>query len=198
LRFISGQPTITRANRKRSAHYHFVAFCLTPVSSGVSASCGTLAGRLELGANLALVRAADQGQDLAAVTKMKKARILIADDHETFSAAFRKLLEPEFEVLGCVSDGRMLLKAAQELKPDVVIADISMPLLDGLDAGREIKPLLPNTRINLPQHESRLRIGTRSGPNWCFRVPPENFPSLGAAKKQSGSLWRQGRPSGWG
>lgn len=79
--------------------------------------------------------------------KMKRARILIADDHEIFSAAFRKLLEPDFEVVGCVSDGRMLLKAAQELKPDVVIADIGMPLLNGLDAGRELRRLLPLTKL---------------------------------------------------
>jgi DNA-binding NarL/FixJ family response regulator len=78
---------------------------------------------------------------------MKRARILIADDHEIFSAAFRKLLEPDFEVVGCVSDGRMLLKATQELKPDVVIADIGMPLLNGLDAGKEIKRLLPLTKL---------------------------------------------------
>ena len=78
---------------------------------------------------------------------MKRSRILIADDHEMFSAAFKKLLEPEYEVVGCVSDGRMLLKAAQELKPDVVIADIGMPLLNGLDAGREIKRLLPLTKL---------------------------------------------------
>ena len=78
---------------------------------------------------------------------MKRARILIADDHEIFSAAFKKLLEPEYEVVGCVKDGRMLLKAAQELKPDVVIADIGMPLLNGLDAGREIKRLLPLTKL---------------------------------------------------
>jgi DNA-binding NarL/FixJ family response regulator len=78
---------------------------------------------------------------------MQRTRILIADDHEIFSAAFKKLLEPEFEVVGCVSDGRMLLKATQELKPDVVIADIGMPLLNGLDAGREIRRLLPRTKL---------------------------------------------------
>ncbi len=78
---------------------------------------------------------------------MQRTRILIADDHEIFTAAFEKLLAPDYEMVGCVSDGRMLLKSAQELKPDVVIADIGMPLLNGLDAGREIKRLLPQTKL---------------------------------------------------
>ncbi len=78
---------------------------------------------------------------------MQRVRILLADDHQMLCAAFQKLLEPEYEVVGSVGDGRALLQAAVELKPDVVILDIGMPLLNGLDAGREIKKSLPNTKL---------------------------------------------------
>jgi DNA-binding NarL/FixJ family response regulator len=66
-------------------------------------------------------------------------RLLIADDHVLIAEACKNLLEPEFQVVGLVSDGHALLKAAPELKPDVVIVDIAMPQLNGLDAGEQIK-----------------------------------------------------------
>lgn len=68
-----------------------------------------------------------------------RTRVLIADDHQLVAEACRNLLEPEFNVIGMVSDGRELLKAEAELRPDVVILDISMPGLNGLDAGELIK-----------------------------------------------------------
>src|SRR5271166_3573062 len=78
---------------------------------------------------------------------MRRTRVLLADDHEICCAGFKKLLEPEYAVVGSVGDGRALLKVAQDLKPDVVVVDIGMPLLNGLDAGRELKRLLPNTKL---------------------------------------------------
>jgi DNA-binding NarL/FixJ family response regulator len=66
-------------------------------------------------------------------------RLLIADDHVLIAEACKNLLEPEFQVVGVVCDGHALLKAAPELKPDVVIVDIAMPQLNGLDAGEQIK-----------------------------------------------------------
>src|SRR5271157_2480889 len=78
---------------------------------------------------------------------MKRTRILLADDHEICCEGFKKLLEPEYEVVGCVGDGRTLLKEGVELTPDVVVVDIGMPLLNGLDAGRELKRLLPLTKL---------------------------------------------------
>jgi DNA-binding NarL/FixJ family response regulator len=68
-----------------------------------------------------------------------RSRILIADDHKLVAEACKNLLEPEFEVVGIVSDGRALLQAALELRPDVAIVDIAMPQLNGLDAGEQIK-----------------------------------------------------------
>ena len=62
-------------------------------------------------------------------------------------AGFQKLLEPEYDVVGSVGDGRTLLKAAAELKPDLVLVDVGMPLLNGLDAGRELKRLMPHIKL---------------------------------------------------
>jgi DNA-binding NarL/FixJ family response regulator len=76
-----------------------------------------------------------------------KARLLIADDHTLLAEACKSFLEPEFEVVGIVDNGRALLRLATELKPDVVIVDIGMPQLNGLDAADQIKHLLPATKL---------------------------------------------------
>jgi len=78
---------------------------------------------------------------------MKPTTIVIADDHTMFSAALRKLLEPQYAVVGSVEDGHALVKIAAELKPDLVLVDVGMPLLNGLDACRELKKLLPRVKI---------------------------------------------------
>ncbi|HSZ63011.1 MAG TPA: response regulator transcription factor [Terriglobales bacterium] len=76
-----------------------------------------------------------------------RARLLIADDHTLLAEACKSLLEPEFEVVGIVDNGRALLRLACELKPDVVVLDVAMPQLNGLDAGDQIKRLLPATKL---------------------------------------------------
>ena len=78
---------------------------------------------------------------------MGRPRILLADDHTLIVDAFRKLLEPEFDIVGTASDGRALLASALELKPDVVVVDLGLPLLNGIDAGRELKKLMPGIRL---------------------------------------------------
>jgi len=70
---------------------------------------------------------------------MGRPRILLADDHALLLDAFKALLESEFEVVGAVTDGRALLAECARVMPDVVVLDIAMPLLNGLDAGRQIK-----------------------------------------------------------
>ena len=70
---------------------------------------------------------------------MARARILMADDHLMLLDAFRALLEPEFEIVGTATDGRMLLTEFSRLNPDVVLLDMAMPLLNGLDAGRQLR-----------------------------------------------------------
>jgi DNA-binding NarL/FixJ family response regulator len=78
---------------------------------------------------------------------MKHARILIADDHNLVAELCKTLLQTEFHVVGVVSDGRQLLRAAVELKPDVIVLDIAMPILNGLDAGRQVKQILPVVKL---------------------------------------------------
>ncbi len=78
---------------------------------------------------------------------MKRARLLLADDHALVVAGLRKLLEPEFDVVGTVADGRSLLDAAQRLTPDVILLDISLPLLNGIDAARAVRKALPDIKV---------------------------------------------------
>jgi DNA-binding NarL/FixJ family response regulator len=77
----------------------------------------------------------------------QRARLLLADDHNLVAEACKKILEPEFEVVAIVNDGRALVPAAVDLKPDVLIVDIAMPLLNGLDAGEQAKHALPGARV---------------------------------------------------
>jgi len=74
-------------------------------------------------------------------------RIMLADDHTMLVEAFRKLLESQWEVVGTASDGRVLLETAPQLKPDVIIVDIAMPLMNGLEAGLRLKELMPTTKL---------------------------------------------------
>ncbi len=76
-----------------------------------------------------------------------KPRILLADDHRIVIDGLRQVLEPDFDVVGSVEDGRTLVKEARKLVPDVIIADISMPLLNGIEAVRQIREFLPDTKI---------------------------------------------------
>jgi DNA-binding NarL/FixJ family response regulator len=78
---------------------------------------------------------------------MAAPRVLLADDHQLLLGAFEKLLAGECEIVGQVSDGRALVAAAEKLKPDVIVLDILMPLLNGLDAGRQIKQRLRDVRL---------------------------------------------------
>src|SRR5580704_3780542 len=85
---------------------------------------------------------------------MKLPRAILADDHKILLEAFRKLLEPHFEVVATVSDGHALLDVAPALKPDVILLDIAMPLLNGLEAARQLKSKLPAVKlIFLTMHE---------------------------------------------
>ena len=78
---------------------------------------------------------------------MSRPRVLLADDHTLVLDGFRKLLEDQCEVVGMAEDGRTLLRMAQELQPDIVTLDISMPQLNGVDAARKLKKMLPRTQL---------------------------------------------------
>jgi len=74
-------------------------------------------------------------------------RILMADDHSLVLAGLRRLVEEEGEVVGTVEDGRALVEEAQRLRPDLILLDISMPLLNGLDAARQLTKLVPDSKL---------------------------------------------------
>ena len=78
---------------------------------------------------------------------MGKTRILLADDHTMVMEGLRKLLDPHFDIVGIASDGRELMAIAPNLHPDVILLDLGMPLLNGFDAGRRLKKLLPNSKL---------------------------------------------------
>ncbi len=78
---------------------------------------------------------------------MKRTRVLLADDHPLFLSGLRSLLEGECDVVGVVNDGRSLVEAASRLKPEVIVLDIGLPLLNGIDAARQIKKEQPETKI---------------------------------------------------
>ena len=78
---------------------------------------------------------------------MNRIRILLADDHKIFLDGLRSLLEPGFEVVGMVEDGRALVSLVQKLHPDVIVVDISMPFLNGIEAVRQIKKLDPQVKV---------------------------------------------------
>ena len=78
---------------------------------------------------------------------MKRPRILIADDHRIVVEGLHKLLSAEFDIVGAVGDGRTLLRAAQDLRPDVILLDISMPQLNGLEAARQLRKITPKTKL---------------------------------------------------
>ena len=78
---------------------------------------------------------------------MKRPRVLLADDHRLLREAFVKLLEPDCDVVGAVGDGRALLEAVPKLRPDVVVLDVAMPQLNGLDAARQLKRSMPDVKV---------------------------------------------------
>lgn len=95
-----------------------------------------------------------------------KARILLGDDHELILDGLRNVLQSHYEIAGLAKDGRALVQSAEKLKPDLVVVDISMPLLNGFEAAKQIKKSLPSTKvIFLSQHlnpaylKQALRLG---------------------------------------
>lgn len=78
---------------------------------------------------------------------MKPSKVMLADDHSLFMEALCKLLEPQFKVVGVAADGRGLLETAPGLNPDIVILDIAMPILNGIEAGRQLRKIMPAVKL---------------------------------------------------
>jgi len=90
---------------------------------------------------------------------MGKLRILLGDDHSLILEGVRRLLESHCEVVGAAYDGKALVEEALRLRPDVVVLDVSLPILNGIDAAREIKKALPSARlIFLSMHANAIYL----------------------------------------
>ena len=76
-----------------------------------------------------------------------RSRILIADDNTLLAELCRQLLDKEFDVVGIVSDGRSLLRVALDLRPDLILLEVALPILNGLEAGQQVKAMLPSTKL---------------------------------------------------
>ena len=98
---------------------------------------------------------------------MSKARILLADDHTLVAEAIKRLLEPEFEVVGVVADGRSLVREACALKPDVVLVDLNMPMLNGLDASEQLKAARPGMKIIVLTMNEDAEIAVQTMRTWA-------------------------------
>ena len=91
---------------------------------------------------------------------MGRPRVLLADDHLMLVEALKKVLEVEYDVVGSVGDGLALLNAAEKLRPDVIVLDIAMPLLNGLDAGRQLRHNFPTVKlVFLTMNEDPYLVG---------------------------------------
>jgi DNA-binding NarL/FixJ family response regulator len=98
---------------------------------------------------------------------MERARILIADDHALVAEAFKSLLEPEYNVVKVVTDGKSLITAALESEPDIVLLDLGMPLLNGLDAGLELKKLLPRIKLIILTMNEDPEVASKALRHWA-------------------------------
>ena len=108
---------------------------------------------------------------------MSRKRVLLADDHAIFHEGLAKLLSPTYDIVGRVADGRALVEAAAELMPDLVVADISMPELNGIEAIREMKAAGADAKVVLlTMHED---------------------PEYAIEALNAGALDRQGSIPGW-
>ena len=98
---------------------------------------------------------------------MGKARILLADDHTLVAEAFSRLLEPQFEVVGTASDGRVLLEKAEQLRPDVILLDLSMPVLTGFEAGERLKKLVPHAKLIVVTMSEDAEVASKVLRKWA-------------------------------
>src|SRR5579862_972779 len=107
---------------------------------------------------------------------MAKTRVLLAEDHTVVAEGLQALLKDEFDLAGIVHDGRALLEAADTLRPDVIVTDISMPRLNGIDAIRQLRNRVPTAKIIvLTMHrETELAVeALRSGASgYLLKVSP--------------------------
>ena len=90
---------------------------------------------------------------------MTRPRVMLADDHVLFLEGLQRLLDQRYELLSTVGNGRELVETAERLRPDVILLDISMPMLNGFEAARKLKQLVPASKlIFLTMHADRTYV----------------------------------------
>ena len=117
---------------------------------------------------------------------MKRIRVLLADDHQMLIDALKSILEPRCEVVGAVTDGHSLLEAAEKLRPDVIVLDIAMPQLNGLDAARKLQQKMPAVKlIFMTMNEDPYLIGEafRAGASGFLLKQAAGFELIDAIEK---------------
>ena len=117
---------------------------------------------------------------------MKRIRVLLADDHQMLIDALKSVLEPRCEVVGAVTDGHSLLEAAEKLRPDVIVLDIAMPQLNGLDAARKLQQKMPAVKlIFMTMNEDPYLIGEafRAGASGYLLKQAAGFELIDAIEK---------------
>jgi DNA-binding NarL/FixJ family response regulator len=122
---------------------------------------------------------------------MARPRVFIADDHKLIVEAFQRLLESHYEIVGTATDSLSLVQAAPQLKPDVIVIDLVMPLLNGLEAGRKLKSIIPAVKlvfVTMNEDPEIAREAMREGASGYLlksSAPEELFQAIGAALKGS-------------
>jgi DNA-binding NarL/FixJ family response regulator len=117
---------------------------------------------------------------------MKRIRVLLADDHQMLMDALKSVLEPRCEVVGAVTDGHSLLEAAEKLRPDVIVLDIAMPQLNGLDAARKLQQKMPAVKlIFMTMNEDPYLVGEafRAGASGFLLKQAAGFELIDAIEK---------------
>jgi DNA-binding NarL/FixJ family response regulator len=98
---------------------------------------------------------------------MRRPSVLLADDHTLVLEALEKLLDPEFDIVSTVCEGRALLRDAETLKPDVVVLDLGMPEMSGMEAGVRLKKLLPGTKLVVLTMNEDIDLASEALDHWA-------------------------------
>ena len=104
------------------------------------------------------------------MTETRRARVLLADDHTIVAEGLMSLLKEQYDLVGTVSDGQQLIDAARKLRPDVIVTDLSMPVLSGLDALRRLKAERVEGRVIILTMHADARVATEA-----FRAGTSGF-----------------------
>jgi DNA-binding NarL/FixJ family response regulator len=123
---------------------------------------------------------------------MKRARILLADDHQLTLAGIHRLLETSYDVVAEVNDGAALVKAAAVLQPDLIVLDISMPQMNGLDAAAQIRKSMPEAKLLFLTMHANAKFLAAALSAGGHRIRVENSRGGGASQscRQRVEGWR--------